>query len=68
MNLACITLGGVLLAKQLMLQLEEVGTQDPQVALMLLHACSGFCKLTHLAWATPPSLHLKALELFGMDV
>ena len=51
-----------------MLQLEEVGSQDPQVALMLLRTCSGFCKLAHLARATPPSLSLKALELFDIDV
>ena len=56
------------LAKQLMLQLEEVGTHDPQVALMLLRTCSGFCKQAHLAQATPPSLSLKALELFDIDV
>ncbi|KAL5482161.1 hypothetical protein EMCRGX_G022455 [Ephydatia muelleri] len=29
---------------------------------------SGFCKLAHLARATPPSLSLKALELFDIDV
>ena len=56
------------LAKQLMLQLEEVGSHDPQVALMLLRTCSGFCKLAHLARATPPSLSLKALELFDIDI
>ena len=51
-----------------MLQLEEVDPHDPQVALMLLRTCSGFCKLAHLARATPPSLSLKALELFDIDV
>ena len=52
-----------------MLQLEEVGAHDPQVALILLHTCSGFCKLAHLAQATPPSPSLfKALELFDIDV
>eukprot|EP00731_Ephydatia_muelleri_P011794 Em0006g688a len=56
------------LAKQLMLQIEEVGALDPQVALMLLRTCSGFCKLSHLARATPPSLSVKALELFDQDV
>ena len=55
------------LAKQLMLQIEEVGALDPQVALMLLRTCSGFCKLSHLARATPPSLSVKALELFDQD-
>ena len=47
---------------------EEVGTHDPQVALMPLRSCSGFCKLTHLAPTTPPSLSLKTLELFDIDV
>ena len=56
------------LAKQIMLQIEEVGALDPQVALMLLRTCSGFCKLSHLARATPPSLSVKALELFDQDV
>ena len=51
-----------------MLQIEEVGALDPQVALMLLRTCSGFCKLSHLARATPPSLSVKALELFDQDV
>ena len=54
------------LAKQLMLQLKEVGSHGPQVALMLLRTCSGFCKLAHLARATPPSLssrHLSFLTL-----
>ena len=35
---------------------------------MLLRTCSGFCKLVHLARATPPSLSVKALELFDLDV
>ena len=54
------------LAKQLMLQLEEVGTHDPQVVLMLLRTCSSFCMLAYLA--RHPSLSLKALELFDIDV
>ena len=45
------------LAKQLVLQLEEVGSHDPQVALMLLRTCSSFCKLAHLA--RHPSLSLS---------
>ena len=56
------------LAKQLMRQIEGVGTLDPQVALLLLRTRSGFCKLAHLAWAAPPSLSVKALELFDLDV
>ena len=35
---------------------------------MLLRTCNGFCKLSHLARATPPSLSVKALELFDQDV
>eukprot|EP00731_Ephydatia_muelleri_P006092 Em0003g340a len=49
-------------------EIEEVGALDPQVALMLLRTCSSFCKLSHLARATPPSLSVKALELFDQDV
>eukprot|EP00731_Ephydatia_muelleri_P002078 Em0001g2078a len=49
-------------------EIEEVGALDPQVALMLLRTCSGFCKLSHLARATPPSLSVKSLELFDQDV
>ena len=36
--------------------------------ILLLRTCSGFCKLAHLARATPPSLSVKALELFDLDV
>ena len=35
---------------------------------MLLCTCSGVCKLAHLARATPPTLSVKALELFDLDV
>ena len=51
-----------------MRQIEEVGALDPQVALLLLRTCSGFCKLAHLARATPPLLSVKGLELFDLDV
>ena len=36
-------------ARALLSQLERVGMIDPQVALVLLHLCGGFCKLAHLA-------------------
>ena len=36
--------------------------------ILLLRTCSGICKLAHLARATPPSLSIKALELFDLDV
>eukprot|EP00731_Ephydatia_muelleri_P023392 Em0015g975a len=55
-------------AKLLLHKLEEVGAQDAQVALVLLRLCGSFCKLAHLARATPPSLSIKALELFDFDV
>ena len=55
-------------AKLLLRKLEAVGAQDAQVALVLLRLCGSFCKLAHLARATPPSLSIKALELFDIDV
>eukprot|EP00731_Ephydatia_muelleri_P017043 Em0010g141a len=55
-------------AKLLLRKLEEVGAQDAQVALVLLRLCGSFCKLAHRARATPPSLSIKALELFDIDV
>ena len=41
---------------------------DPQVALTLLLMCVGFCRLAHLARATPPSLAMTSLQLFDEDV
>ena len=41
---------------------------DPQVALTLLCMCGGFCRLAHLARATPPSLVMASLQLFDEDV
>eukprot|EP00731_Ephydatia_muelleri_P033608 Em0033g24a len=41
---------------------------DPQVALLLLRQCGGFCKLVHLARSTPPSLIAEGLEYFDNDV
>ena len=49
-------------------KLEEVGAIDPQVALTLIRLCGGFCRLNHLARATPPSLSAKALRMFDEDV
>ena len=49
-------------------RLEEVGAVDPQVALTLLRMCGGFCRLAHLARATPPSLAMTSLQLFDEDV
>ena len=41
---------------------------DPQVALLLLRQCAGYCKSVHLARSTPPSLISDGLALFGADV
>ena len=56
------------IASKLLSQLEEVGSVDPQVALLLLRQCGGFCKLVHLARSTPPSLIAEGLEYFNNDV
>ena len=55
-------------ASQLLSQFEEVGSVDPQVALLLLRACSAFCKLVHLARSTPPSLVAEGFKYFDNDV
>ena len=55
-------------AKCLLTQLEDVGVVDPQVVLILLRLCGSFCKLVHLARATPTSLLFKALMLFDADI
>ena len=49
-------------------RLEEVGAVDPQVALTLLRMCGGFCRVAHLARATPPLLAMTSLQLFDEDV
>ena len=43
-------------AMKLLLRLVEVACFDPQVALILLQMCGCYCKMVHLARATPPSL------------
>ena len=48
--------------------LSEVTTIDPQVALIMLRLCGSFCKLVHLARATPPRLVSDPLQLFDNDV
>ena len=55
-------------ARALLSQLEQLGVLDPQVALVLLRLCGGFCKLVHLARSTPPSLSSQALSLFDNDI
>ena len=56
------------ITSKLLSQLEDVGSMDPQVALLLLRQCGGFCKLVHLAKSTPPSLIIEGLEYFDNDV
>ena len=37
------------LYRKVLNQLNEVGSVDPQLALLLLHQCGRFCKLVHLS-------------------
>ena len=48
--------------------MSEVGSLDPQSALLLLRHCATFCKLVHLASSTPPDLVSKGLALFDVEV
>ena len=41
-------------SKLLLDKLEEVGAIDPHVELILIRLCGGFCRLNHIARATPP--------------
>ena len=52
----------------LLKRLDDVGQVDPQVALVLLRLCGGYCKLVHLAHAVPPSFSQSVLQLFDQDV
>lgn len=45
-----------------------VGSNNPQVALLLLRQCRSFCRLVHLSRNTPPSLVKKAFVLFDVCV
>ena len=55
-------------AAKLLSQLAAVGSLDPQVALLLLHQCAGYCKLVHLTRSTPPSIISDGLALSDADV
>ena len=55
-------------ASKLIFQLEEVGSVDPQAALLLLHMCGAFCKLVHIARSTPLSLVAEGFKYFDNDV
>ena len=52
----------------LLKRLDNAGQVDPQVALVLLWLCGGYCKLVHLACAVPPSFSQSVLQLFDQDV
>ena len=52
----------------LLKRLEDVGQVDPQVALVLLWLCGGYCKLVHLARVVPPSFSQSVLQIFDQDV
>ena len=52
----------------LLKRLEDVGQVDPQVVLVLLRLCDGYCKLVHLARAVPPSFSQSVLQIFDQDV
>ena len=46
----------------------DVSVVDLHVSLSLLRICGGFCKLIHLARATPPSLCVDSLKHFDDEV
>ena len=58
----------VLRALTLLSTINDVGSVDPKVALVLLHLCSSFCKHAHIARAMPPHLILGSMEKFDTDV
>ena len=45
-----------------------LGKLIPQVALVLLRFCGGYCKLVHLARVVPPSFSQSVLQIFDQDV
>ena len=53
---------------ELLQMLEDVGSVNPQVTLLLLRRCGSFCKMVHLARSTPPSHMTEALQMFDNDV
>eukprot|EP00731_Ephydatia_muelleri_P024145 Em0016g416a len=56
------------IASKLLSKLEDVASIYPQVALILLRLCAGFCKMVHVARTTPPHLAFGSLESFDSDV
>eukprot|EP00731_Ephydatia_muelleri_P016405 Em0009g829a len=55
-------------AVRLLSQVAEVGSIDPQIALLLLRQCASFCKLVHVARSTPPSLVSEGLAFYDGEV
>ena len=55
-------------ASKLLAQIEQGGSTDSQVALLLLCLCGVFCKFVHISRSTPPSLISDALSVFDADV
>ena len=53
-------------ARKLLSSLVDVAAVDPHVALSLLHLCGSYCRLVHLARATPSSL-AGSLKLFDEE-
>ena len=54
--------------KILLKAIVDVSTVDLHVAFSLLRMCGGYCKLVHLARATPPSHCADYLKLFDEEV
>eukprot|EP00731_Ephydatia_muelleri_P010281 Em0005g867a len=54
-------------ARKLLSSLVDVAAVDPHVALSLLRLCGSYCRLVHLARATPSSL-AGSLKLFDEEV
>ncbi|KAL5479760.1 hypothetical protein EMCRGX_G023333 [Ephydatia muelleri] len=55
-------------ALTLLSTINDLSSVDPQVALVLLRLFSSFCKLAHIARATPPHLIFSSMEKFDADV
>ena len=53
---------------KLLQQLEDVGSIDPQVALLLLKQRGSYCRLVHLSRNTQPLLVKEAFALFDDSV
>ena len=54
--------------RKLLSALVDVATVDLQVAVTLLPMCGSFCRMVHIARATPPSLATDTLKSFDEEV